>query len=218
MKHKKLYLQLFIFLAITIIIFLFIFNKHAHISPNGNIIVKIERDSKKLIYLDIFDKKRKITTRKYTHSSIYQKYKIIFLGNDSFLFQSSDTGSALFKYNGNYWVGLNIYNFFFSSDDLLLILLSTNEKKKLNDVPEIRGEDIKDYRLSVDDEYELLIYRDGNLLPSRDFGLFRFSMNFPPWKAIEKVKPNEFILKEKNRTNYFTIDSTNVLCDKSLSH
>lgn len=159
MKRRRLILYLTLMLIFILAMWFLLDEKKSRFSsPDECVEVIVRADDGGLIYLEIFDKNSKQKEIKFTPASIYQRYRLIFLENDIFLFKSSDTGSALFKRNEGKWYGMNVYSFINPANEFVVVLLSKAEEARAIGNIDKGGEDLKDNRFSTADEYKLLVF------------------------------------------------------------
>ena len=204
LKTRKI-LLLFI-IVISLIFSAFMLNKTKFVSHDKTVIVKTYGNDENLIDLKIIDKRHHLEEIKYTNSSKYQRFKISFWGNNNFLFDSSDTGTALFQYNKNRWHGMNVFAFPNSKNEFIVILLPQEEKMKQTDGIDRQGYDLKDNRISLKDKYELLILAKENISLATSAKWHLFSLENPPYDAVKWLNANEFILTSEERPVHFIIN------------
>ncbi len=173
-------------------------------SPDKHIVVKAS-DDKNLVKLTIIDKRHGINEIKKTRAASYLNFEITFWGNNNFLFDSSDIGSALFSYNDDQWYGMNVFSFLSPNKELIAILVPKAEKMKQTDGIDRKGEELKDSKIGLTEEYELLVLAHAEPAVLVSDRWYFFPVNHPPFDAISWLKQNEFLLKEKDRSIYFTI-------------
>ena len=203
--NKKLLFTLSLGVIITIL-YLIQIPTDQHYSADKRIIIQTYKDDENLISLRIIDKKHNANEIKRTNASAYQRFEITFWGNDNFLFDSSDIGSALFSYKNDEWYGMNVLSYSSPTKKFRVVLLPQKEKMKQADGINKAGNELKDNRFSFEDQYELLVFTHQNSTPLKASEKYYFSINDFPENAIKWIKENEFILAEKEYFIHFIIN------------
>ena len=216
MKRRRRILYLILMLIFILAMWFLLDEKKSRFSsPDECVEVIVRADAGGLIYLEIFDKNSKQKEIKFTPASIYQRYRLIFLENDIFLFKSSDTGSALFKRNEGKWYGMNVYSFINPANEFVVVLLSKAEEARAIGNIDKGGEDLKDSRFSTADEYKLLVFDVNKKKKLFVNKWYRFSADYPPYKAIKWSGANEFVLKDESQSTIFIINDNITLKKRS---
>lgn len=211
MRKQTIYILFSLLLGISLVLFIFIRKNPKITSPDKQVIVKVYGNDKNLVCLEIFDKNSGKKEIKNTRSSIYQGYKINFLDNDNFLFDSSDTGCALFKRGKKQWDGMRAFAFSSLTREFIAILLPEQELMKQTDGIDRNGDDFKDRISYLGNGYKLLVFGNGKSMHLPIEKWHHFSMNNPPHKAIEWQEGGNFILQEKDNRTVYIIEDGKIL-------
>lgn len=205
MRKQRIFILFFLLFGISLIILILTKNNSKFTSPDKQVIIRVHVNDEKLILLEIFDEKLEKKEIKNTRSSIYQSYKINFLDNNNFIFDSSDSGPALFERGREQWHGMRVFSFLNPTKEFIAILVPEQELMKQTDGVNRNGDDFKDEISYLSCEYKLLVFGNGKSMHFPVGRWYHFSSVNPPHKAVKWLNENKFILQEKNNCIAYTI-------------